>query len=566
MDVALQPSVQSPAPLATKVTWTAAVTGADGDILWYRFRSRALGTPFQTIRDFGPEPALDWTAAGREGIYEVQVTVRNLTTGEAVTNSGFIDMTSRVTDGTPVVNSTSHQLVFLYSAASCASPGRMRVQFEPVDGSASTMTPFKDCTGASSMNFYLAGLKPETDYVARHFLDTGTEFVRGPDVTFTTPASPVRFAERTVLQPRETPATTGVWLQSPLPEMIMATDLSGDLLWYYAGGVTSLTRPESGGRFFGLYQQPMADPSLQVVREFDLAGFTLRETNAARVSEQLVARGMHPITAFHHEARRLSDGNIVVLASTERILTDVQGPGDVNVIGDDIIVLNDNLEVVWAWDSFDHLDVRRMAVLNETCGQVGGGCPAFFGSDVANDWLHGNSVQETPDGDFLYSSRHQDWLLKIDYRYGEGYGDVLWRLGKDGDFRFISDDPYPWFSHQHDAGFAPDGKLTVFDNGNSRAYSDSNAHSRGQVWELDEVNRTATQVLNADLGVYSFALGSAYQLPDGAYYFNAGWILGLDRARTVDLDTAGKLIFSAEAATPLYRSFRLPDLYTAPSY
>ena len=152
------------------------------------------------------------------------------------------------------------------------------------------------------------------------------------------------------------------------------------------------------------------------------------------------------------------------------------------MLGDIIIVLNNDLEVVWAWNSFDHLDVTRMATLNETCAPVGGGCPPFHNSQIANDWLHGNSVQQTPDGDLLYSARHQDWLIKIDYRFGEGSGNVIWRLGKDGDFQAISDDPYPWFSHQHDAGFTPDGSLlTVFDNGNMRFSTDESTHSRGQV-------------------------------------------------------------------------------------
>src|SRR5262249_5782997 len=55
-----------------------------------------------------------------------------------------------------------------------------------------------------------------------------------------------------------------------------------------------------------------------------------------------------------------------------------------------------------------------------------------------NDWLHDNSVDLTPDGNLLLSSRHRDWLIKIDYRNGEGSGKVIWRLGKDGDFRFDS--------------------------------------------------------------------------------------------------------------------------------
>ena len=73
------------------------------------------------------------------------------------------------------------------------------------------------------------------------------------------------------------------------------------------------------------------------------------------------------------------------------------------------------------------------------------GCATHYLAADANDWTHGNAVVETPDGALLYSCRHQDWLIKIDYANGVGSGDVIWRLGKEGDFTYDSTDPYPWF-------------------------------------------------------------------------------------------------------------------------
>ena len=66
---------------------------------------------------------------------------------------------------------------------------------------------------------------------------------------------------------------------------------------------------------------------------------TLLETNAARVNEQLLAMGKRQITAFHHEARPL-EWRLAVLGDVEQILTDVQGPGPVDVVGDMIVVLD----------------------------------------------------------------------------------------------------------------------------------------------------------------------------------------------------------------------------------
>ena len=89
--------------------------------------------------------------------------------------------------------------------------------------------------------------------------------------------------------------------------------------------------------------------------------------NITRVSEQLVAMGKQQITSFHHDSFRLPNGNTAILCSTERIFKNVQGQGPVDVVGDAIVVLNQNLQVVWFWDAFEHLDVSRKAILDEKC-------------------------------------------------------------------------------------------------------------------------------------------------------------------------------------------------------
>ena len=68
-----------------------------------------------------------------------------------------------------------------------------------------------------------------------------------------------------------------------------------------------------------------------------------------------------------------------------------------------------------------------------------------------------------------------------------------------------------------------DNTLVVFDNGNTRRLTDPTADSRGQEWVLNEQTMTATLVVNADLGNYSFALGSAQMLPNGNLDFTSGF-------------------------------------------
>ena len=560
LSVALTPSVTSPSPVGTMIRWEPEVSGATADArLWYRYRERSPDRPFRVIRDYGPRAILDWTAAERDGAYAVEVSVRNRDTGETADAVVIYEFTSRVSAGSPVISETVHPLVFLYSAPACAAGDRMRVRFAGPDGTAQH-TPWKACTPGASMNFYLAGMRGQTAYSARHLLESGAE---GPTLSFVTGEPQTFVNQQTVRQGTIGNPAYPMVLQGTLMGPVIATDVRGNLVWYYPSDISQFTRYEEGGLFWGINQPPSTDKATQAARQWDLVGMTVRETNSARLSEQVVAMGGREVGGVHHEAIRLPDGKIAVLAGVEQMMTDVQGPGTYNVLGDMIIVLDDNMQVIWFWDTFDHLDVRRGAILGQTC--AAGGCPTLFLSADAKDWVHGNAITYTPDGNLLYSSRHQDWAVKIHYANGTGSGAVIWRLGKDGDFRYISDDPWPWFSHQHDVEFDTGdySTLTVFDNGNTRFASDQTARSRGQVIRLDELRRTAHLLVNADLGGFAFALGNAQPLEGGTYHFEVGWVLGTVLSHAVEVNESGRTVYSLEVAGPVYRALRMRDLYTS---
>jgi hypothetical protein len=345
--------------------------------------------------------------------------LQNRDTGETGSAIAFFQVTPRVTGNSPVISPTALPVVFLYSAPPCPSGSRMRVEFGPGPEEV-TRTPWKDCLADLTMNFYLAGFRPETPYTIRHVIENGTGVSEGPGLTLKSPAAAINFPAASMTEPQGGPVPSGVLLHGIAFQAPVATDMAGNVIWYAPGMLSFLTRPVEGGGFFGILQDLLGPPSQQFVREFDLAGTVVRETNAGRVNDQLAARGARPITSFHHDAVPLPGGKVLVLGSTEQILNDVQGPGPADVIGEMILVLDRDLQVEWTWDAFDHLDVSRKATLSETCVQGAGGCPPFFLAPQANDWLHANSVQLTPDGSILLSVRHQDWVLKINYDNGVG--------------------------------------------------------------------------------------------------------------------------------------------------
>lgn len=558
MSVRLTPSVPSPAPIGTLITWIASVSNASPGTLRYRFVVRGFDDPYRIAKDYGPSDSFQWAPSETEGLYIIQAAVRNIDTNETAETAVFYNVQSAVTAGQPVIRPTHHPLVFVYSAPACPMGASMTVYFLSPDNVLQN-TPAKRCTGTFTMNFYIAGLKPEAQYYVKHILNNSGALVEGPVLQFTSGTPPGDLPTHTAPIATAAASTEGVVLSGSLFTKFVATDLKGNLIWYYPETILFLTRPEPGGYFFGVHEDQTGDQSKQIVRLFDLTGVTVFETNAARVNEQLAAMGKRQIGGFHHEARRLSNGNTLVLATVEEIMTDVQGEGPVNIVGDMIIVLDRNLEVVWTWDGFDHLDVRRIATQNDQCN--GMTCPPLFLASRGNDWLHGNAVSETPEGNLLYSARSQDWIVKIDYNGGRGSGRVLWKLGRDGDFRVISPDPNPWFSHQHDAEIEVDGLMSLFDNGNLRNAENPSAKSRGQAFRLDEQNMVAELVMNVDLGYYAFALGSAQRLENGNYFFDAGF---LPDGTGISLETnpSGSVVYALQSSAPQYRTFRMKNLYT----
>lgn len=599
IQVQLTSSVPSPQPVGTTVTWTATATDSNSGLLNYRYSVTFDGVP-RIVSDYTQVNTFDWTASVWEGFYQVRVTVRNNSTQETAQATMPFSLTSRVSGTSPVASVSSNPLVALFSAPACASGSVIRVRFRRAGAPVADYTDWRSCRPPLSMNFYVAGMQANSSYLLTAQTAAGGVVTDGTTILFQTGQAGVsNFPSITIPVPATAQdsladhvlLTDGLFQNGGFP---LATDLNGNIIWYYAAfdspaqSGALLTRVVQGGTMLVIADGANAG-NQQILREIDLAGNTLRETNATRIRQQLAAMGKKSACtkgsticifgAFHHEAIRLPNGHTMAFGDVEKIFpAGTQGStGPVNIIGDIIVELDENFQVVWSWSAFDHdgggtqLDINRPAVLGETCTEGQGGCPPLFLASTANDWLHSNSLQyrATTDHNLIMSFRHQDWVVKIDYRDGRGTGNILWRLGNGGDFSIISTDPWPWFSHQHDAGFETNGVLTIFDDGNTRVAQNPGVteNSRGQAYFIDETHRVAHPVLNADLGVYSFALGSAQLLSNGNYHFLAGINNGASGtfSQSIEVLPDGTIGFIEQSNTTAYRSFRMPDLYSPPT-
>ena len=589
LTITLSPSVPSPSLLDTSITWTATISGGQqGHVYDYQF-STGLGGQTQIVRDFDAPSSFVWVPWQVEGTYSVTVVVRDITSQPYIVYSPVTQQYTLLpivsNNGQSAVNMTTHPLVALFSAGPCTAGHSMRVRVRQTGSQTSFTTNSLPCS-SSSNNFLVAGMLPSTSYQMQ-WEEYATNYLNdGPELSFTTGHLPNNFPpiEHVTVNIRATghDAAFPVLLWQFLPSFGTpfyywpeATDLNGNTIWYF-GAQGVITRMEPGGNFFLM--------NVNYLTERDLAGNITLQTNFKIINEQLAAKGYPILDGFNtHETRRLPNGNILLLGTRDEVSTQYQGgtpQHPVDILGDEVLILDHNMQLVWAWDSFAHQDLSREATLDDLCYHNSAGCPPFPAQfQTANDWLHTNAAQLTNDGNILISERSQDWVLKINYGNGHGDGHVMWKMGPYGDFRMLNPpsgcgDPnvFPWFTHQHDAAFQTQNGtaevMTVFDDGNLRYQQCGNSgNSRGMVLNVSEVAHTVFLQMAADLGQYSFALGSAQQLaspPNPLYYSFGNGLLNLPAtaAQATETDPTGHIVFQVQGTEWSYRTYRQKDLYT----
>ena len=161
--VTLSPSLASPQLLGTPITWTATASDSDQGTLMYSFNYGVQGGNLPLVHDYGYGNTFPALPALQEGTYEVQVTVRNNTTGKTGSTTQTFVFNPIATSSAPVVVSpTANALVALFSTVACSSADSELVAFKNAGG-IQQLTPAAKCNG-KTMNFYVAGMYPSTTY------------------------------------------------------------------------------------------------------------------------------------------------------------------------------------------------------------------------------------------------------------------------------------------------------------------------------------------------------------------------------------------------------------------
>ena len=480
------------------------------------------------------------------------------------------------------VSATQHPLVAQYRVVPSHRNATAWVEF----GTDTTYGRQASTTAATTrygetLTILVAGMRPNTTYHMRAHVDySGGSWV-DQDQTFTTGAIPTQgFASvggpgpftlpgLTVTRPNPglTPAA-GLELLSLIAPAntnllkAIVTDLDGNIVWYYTDYVFPI-KPMQNGHFIVNVGG--------VLREIDLAGSTIRDVSLSQVNQSLQAKGYaFSISLFHHDMLTLPNGHWIALCNTKKDFTNLPGfPGTTHVLGDALVDIDPNGNVVWAWSGFDHLDVNRHPF----------GLADFQG--LGADWTHSNAIVYTPnDGNLLLSMRNQSWILKIGYQNGNGTGEVLWRLGEEGDFAIDGGDPSNWFYGQHFPNpisiKGPQITMAIFDDGNNRVLDgqgdmcgtpgNPQCYSRAPIFQIDESTKTASVQWQFLPGLFTFWGGSTGQLANGnvefdmsePFFNDPNSSLVTEVTQTADPDIVWQMRIEGGNA---YRAYRIPSLY-----
>jgi arylsulfate sulfotransferase len=489
------------------------------------------------------------------------------------------------------VTTTDNPQVALYTMT-LPFPGSMTVNFGKDTNYGFKTWAQSTPNGGSQVSIFVAGMQGATTY----HMQAAVQFTNGItasdiDHTFTTQAVPaaVQSSFKATTAAGMTPQS-GVELLNPLDgnaSGVVVTDLAANVLWNYpspggSSGYTQGVKLLPNGDFLlaigenssNALMQNLPGYVIDEIREVNLGGDTVREVSLTDVNAALQTAACAEcnviLSTFHHDVTPLPNGHWLVLANTLVSLSSSTKPALTNapaqyVLGDVIVDLDENMQPVWVWNEFNHLDVNRH--------------PYMF-----PDWTHTNAVLYSPDdGNLLVSIRHQNWILKVDYQDGKGAGDILWHLGEGGDFTLKGGtDPTDWTYAQHMPSFFSTNTTGVFslgvmDNGDDRIFpvgvtcgatgAPPCLYTTIPIYQIDENAKTATLLFHQILppNLYSFFGGGVDPLANGNVEYD---LCGVGPINTgsyvyeVTQQSTPQTVWTMQSiGTNLYRAFRMPSFY-----
>ncbi len=313
--------------------------------------------------------------------------------------------------------------------------------------------------------------------------------------------------------------------------ILIVVDAEGEVVWYYHGDsrITDY-RPIANGNIAFI-------TSDNRLIEIDLLGNTVAAWYAKdrpQSKTQTAPPGAIPVDSetFHHSFQEYPNGDFLILGTEIRELpnyytseTDADAPRKTQkVVGDIVMRFTRQGEVVWKWNTFDHLDPYQIGYMTFSNYWVRRGLPDTV------DWSHANGVRIIDDGrSFLVNFRLISGIAKVDVASQA----IQWfaisepdSLGPEVAERALKlPEDQDWFWMPHAPWITERGTLLIFNNdnfggrpfGNFRSPAD--IRSRAEEYALDEEGKTLTKLWESrfpeEEPMRSWAMGSVQPLSNG---------------------------------------------------
>jgi arylsulfate sulfotransferase len=478
--------------------------------------------------------------------------------------------------GQSIVSTTDNPLVARYTYAPPVA-GDVSIQFG-LDTAYGQQTSTQTVAAATPAMFLVAGMQANSTYHMQAVVATsGGSTTTDSDQMFTTSNFPADRLPSLTVTTNGTPQPGIEFMNPALAQsstylQAYAVDLEGNVIWGYDypdrrgnNTIQSFKLLPNGDMLVLIctgsqgVTGPPAAGDLVAIREIDLSGVPVREVTLDQINTGLANLNSGiALDDLHHDVTPLPNGHWLVLGNYIKSLNGLPGKtGATDVLGDVVVDLDTSGNAVWYWDQFAHLDVNR--------------APAGY-----PDWTHSNAIlYSAADGNFLVSSRHQSWVMKVDYNNGAGSGAVLWRLGYQGDFTLINGaSPQDWFWGQHQPAFFSANstgvfQLTLMDNGFLRQLTPgapctgTACYSTAPILQVDETAKTATIVFRDTPGAFAIWGGGTTTLANGNLEFDlCGEPNFVSEVEEVTLGTTPQTVWSLSTnGQNLYRANRMPSMY-----
>jgi len=231
--------------------------------------------------------------------------------------------------------------------------------------------------------------------------------------------------------------------------------------------------------------------------------------------------------------------------------------------GQMIVEWNEDHEIVWLWNPFDHFTTL------DHDNYEGTWYNAYFNQTL--DWLHSNAFHFDEDESVIYvSHRHISRISKISYPSGE----VIWNMGLPSEYIYSGDDHICsdlLFSFQHHVQLMDNGDLLFFDNGNlsEMLLGDDNPTTRlRRVRVIEDSYCETIWEYEFPPNLFGQGMGSVLEQENGnylVYTFGNGISPECSVLEIIPNESSGgQVVWKATASNPnaaWYRAYKIPTVH-----